>query len=233
MASSGVDGQEGDKSADCRVAVVAGVVVRSRRRFRFAPGLATVRAPMNTPSHLLLTAALRRAIDPAGIPARAFLAGGVAPDVPLLALSIGGMAYYRLWLGWEATAIEAHLFGGLYFQHPLWICAHNLLHAPLVLLAGLAIASRRAAPRWWWFLAGCALHTAVDIPTHHDDGPLLLFPFDWQTRFQSPISYWDTRHYGGQFTVVEILLDVLLVAYLAVARARDRRAEITSAAAPG
>ncbi|MEZ4675136.1 MAG: hypothetical protein R2932_12925 [Caldilineaceae bacterium] len=32
-------------------------------------------------------------------------------------------------------------------------------------------------------------HTAIDIPLHYDDGPLLLFPFDWKTRFHSPVSH--------------------------------------------
>jgi hypothetical protein len=65
-----------------------------------------------------------------------------------------------------------------------------------------------------WFSLGSLLHTLIDIPTHAGDGPLLFFPFDWQTRFNSPLSYWDPNFYGLQFMVFEILLTVGLLAYL-------------------
>ncbi|MBP7590472.1 MAG: cobalamin biosynthesis protein CobQ, partial [Chloroflexi bacterium] len=58
------------------------------------------------------------------------------------------------------------------------------------------------------------LHTAVDIFTHADDGPVLTFPLDWHTRFKSPISYWDPAHYGRLVRLLEHLLDLLLVVWL-------------------
>jgi hypothetical protein len=66
----------------------------------------------------------------------------------------------------------------------------------------------------FWFAAGCGLHTAVDILTHADDGPVLLFPLDWHKRFHSPISYWDAGHGGHVFRILEHLLDLFLVVYL-------------------
>jgi hypothetical protein len=54
----------------------------------------------------------------------------------------------------------------------------------------------------------------VDIATHVDDGPLLLFPLHWTLRFQSPVSYWDRTHYGREFTIFELTLDVLCLGYL-------------------
>ena len=93
----------------------------------------------------------------------------------------------------------------------------------------------RGAPRRWlrWFLAACLLHSFVDVLTHVDDGPLLFFPFEWTIRFESPVSYWDSRHYGTQFAVFELTLDVLLIAYLCLpplwrlARARLVRAPLS------
>lgn len=56
----------------------------------------------------------------------------------------------------------------------------------------------------------------MDVLTHHDDGPLILFPFDWSTRFASPVSYWDRRYHGAVFARLELVLDVALVGYLVV-----------------
>ena len=66
----------------------------------------------------------------------------------------------------------------------------------------------------FWLAAGCLVHTALDIPTHVTDGPLLLFPFEWSLRFRSPLSYWDSAYFGREFTMFELLLNVALLAYL-------------------
>jgi hypothetical protein len=80
---------------------------------------------------------------------------------------------------------------------------------------------------------GCAsaLHTAIDIPLHYDDGPLLFFPFDWQTRFYSPVSYWDPNRYGVPFAIFEHLLLLGMLIYLAVQWWRQRRAKATTSVA--
>ncbi len=175
---------------------------------------------MMTPSHLVMTAALRRWLGPRDRAGTAFVLGAVAPDAPLWLLSLGALVYYRGVLGWPVATTFAHVYDHLFFEHPLWIWSHNLLHAPLVLAAGLAASLVAGARGVRWFLLGCALHAAVDVLTHHDDGPLLLFPFDWTTRWQSPVSYWDERFYGGPFARVELAVDALLCAVLIMRRRR-------------
>jgi hypothetical protein len=187
---------------------------------------------MNTPSHWFMTAALAKALPRLSIAKWAVWVGAIAPDVPLWLLSIGGMLYYRALRGWSTEAAFTRMFDELFFTDPLWIVPHNFLHAPLVLLMGLAIAGRwlqweqqrfslgqsTRSPRWagrlFWFLMACLLHTGVDILTHADDGPLIFFPFDWQTRFHSPISYWDKRYHASTFQWFELGLNVMCVAYL-------------------
>lgn len=175
---------------------------------------------MNTPSHFLITAALDKALPRVPIVKNAFLLGSVAPDLPLWLLSITGITYYRFVKGWSAAATANWMFDHLYFHHPVWIVLHNFLHAPLILLAGLAIVWRTrrnigSRSRWlFWFLLACGFHAAIDILTHVDDGPLLFFPFDWSTRFQSSVSYWDDRYYGREFQQFEIGLNVVLLFYL-------------------
>lgn len=175
---------------------------------------------MNTPSHFLMTAALEKALPRIPIVKTAFLLGSVAPDIPLWLLSIGGLVYYHWILGWSEADTFRLMFDQLYFHHPLWVISHNFLHAPIVLLAGLGIVwrSRRniqSRSRWlFWFLLACLLHTSVDIVTHRDDGPLLFFPFDWTTRFISPVSYWDERYYGQEFQIFELSLNLFFLLYL-------------------
>ena len=36
----------------------------------------------------------------------------------------------------------------------------------------------------------------------------------WQTRFQSPVSYWDHRHFGSEAARLELLLAIGLMLYL-------------------
>ncbi len=114
------------------------------------------------------------------------------------------------------------MYDRFFYSSPVWVVSHNFLHAPLVVAAGLGLTYlfRRQRPARWlrWFLLSCALHTVIDIVTHHNDGPLLLFPFNWSLRFSSPVSYWDPQHYGGIFSVFELTLDVALLGYLLTPR---------------
>ncbi len=181
---------------------------------------------MNTVTHVLINASIDRAGRRRAtrgrhrIATKPFVLGGVAPDLPLIVLTAGGFAWFSGVRGWTTGETFHHIFDDLFFTHPGWIAAHNVLQAPLVLLAAIlgAVALRR---RWpgpartiGWFAAGCAVHVAGDIPLHHDDGPLLLFPLDWQLRFQSPISYWDTARHADIVRPLELALVVGLTAYL-------------------
>lgn len=178
---------------------------------------------MQTYSHLLLTAAMQQPLQKRGIAVnlKAMLLGSVLPDLPFFLLT----ALFGLYYTWfaptptgEGPLIYMHMT--LYFKDPLWIISQNFFHAPFI-IAGLAMIGylglRQQKPwgSWLFWLAFAAgFHVVLDILTHNKDGPLLLFPFNWQYRFHSPISYWDFQHYGLFFTIFEHLLDVGLIAYL-------------------
>lgn len=196
---------------------------------------------MNTITHVLINGSIDRAVrrrttaDEHPIATKPFLLGGLAPDVPLIALTGAAFAWFSGVRGWPAGETFRYVFDELFFTHPGWIAAHNVLQAPLILLAaiGAAVALRRRWPgparTLGWFFAGCAVHVAGDIPVHHDDGPLLLFPFDWQVRFHSPISYWDPARHADIVRPLEIALVAALAAYLLwpVVRRRWRSASAT------
>ena len=188
-----------------------------------------VRVPfilMQTYSHGLLTAVF----TPKHLPRdqqTALVVGSMAPDVGLGLLTVGYLLDRRL--------LRPHLpdktrcsptYNDLYFNNPWWIAIHNSLHAPLPLLTLLLLGflGRRQAwgRRLFSFAVGCLAHAAVDIVTHVDDGPVLLFPFDWHGRFAGPVSYWDARYNGRLFRLLEHLLDVMLAIYLLLDRQRKR-----------
>ena len=162
------------------------------------------------------------------MPKSAVLIGSVAPDVPLYLLSVGGLIYFHKFRGLSLSDSGRHIYGDLYFNDPGWIGLHSLLHSPVSILAGLLIV--QATKPWWpraarwvqWLLFACLLHSAVDIVTHFDDGPLLFWPLDWRTRFASPVSYWDPAHFGREFFLFEATLAIVLAIYLIRGRARDR-----------
>lgn len=191
---------------------------------------------MNTFSHLIVNGALARPLKRKMAGWRlppwhtgAFLLGSIAPDIPLTLIAVI-LGAYDLFFGAglprpddpaAASSLMGQLFNDWFFHDPWIITAQNLLQSPLLLLLYLFLAYwfwRRGRLGGWLFCfaAGCLLHTLGDIPLHHDDGPLLLFPLNWEWRFFSPISYWDPAHYGRQWGRLELILDVLLLLYLAV-----------------
>ncbi|NJR39912.1 MAG: hypothetical protein HC781_15180 [Leptolyngbyaceae cyanobacterium CSU_1_4] len=169
-----------------------------------------------------MTATLAKAMPRVPIVKSAFLWGSIAPDLALWGLSLGGIFYYHFILGWSIKQAFALMFDHLYFHHPLWIVSHNLLHAPILLLLGLGWAWRCSSreegseiSRWFLgFFLACLMHSGVDILTHVDDGPLIFFPLDWTTRFQSRVSYYDDRYYGREFSLFERSLNLFFLVYL-------------------
>jgi hypothetical protein len=175
---------------------------------------------LRTYSHFLITAALRKVFPKVPIAKSAVYLGSVAPDIPLLTMSVGGYLYFHYFLQWETRDTFRHLFDVLFFNDPFWIASHNFFQAPFILAVAIVTlwkvhGNGRVLESWWfWFFSACMIHAVIDILTHNDDGPLVFFPLDWTYRFASPVSYWDSDHYASEFTTFENTLDVGLIAYL-------------------
>jgi len=162
------------------------------------------------------------------------LLGSVMPDVPLILIFFGTFAADLLagnsFAPGDEGAVESYtgyLFRYAFFEDPWVKLAHNLFHAPLMILLYIALgywlwkrsspSQRQRGQKWgaalFWFGCACALHTAIDIPVHYDDGPLIFFPFDWETRFYGPISYWEQGRGGEWFAIFEHLLLLGMLIY--------------------
>lgn len=180
---------------------------------------------MQTYSHFIITAALTRLDQKARtVPPMAvvpFLFGSVLPDIPLILLTIG-YGLYRSWFDpmGPGEYIFDNTYDTLYFTHWFWVTAHSLFHSPVLIALYLALGygGWRRGARWggplFWLALACAIHAFVDIITHVDDGPLLLFPFDWSLRFRAPFSYWDPRYGGRTVSLVEHIMDVALLGWI-------------------
>lgn len=186
---------------------------------------------MQTYSHIILANAINHFTqNNSTIPihSKAFLLGSFVPDIALGILTASFLIDRRLkkeeavWCGDE--------FNKTYFSDPLWIVSHNLLHAPflivLMIVLGYYMGSKYDKVWGWsllWFGIGCSFHSIIDIGTHHNDGPLVFFPFDWQKRFSSPVSYWDRNHGATLFSPLEHFLDFILLLNMVREILRERR----------
>jgi len=188
---------------------------------------------MITPTHVVSNALLARFSERlrngflgSAAARRAFVIAGAAPDIPLYLLSAGALAYYPLFRGLSVDETFRLAFDDLFYTSPLWIIGQNTLHSPIVVGALFLLAGRGFLARIGWlraFAAGCMLHIAMDIPVHHNDGPLVFFPFDWSYRFASPVSYWDPAHYGNVMAPIDIGITIIGGTVLLASWWRNRR----------
>lgn len=176
---------------------------------------------MQTYSHAIFNATIGKQLERRGVRPMyaALVIGSLVPDLPLTVLTI---AFVQQNGGFGQTPNE--MFGAaydnMYFNDPVWITGHSLFHSPPMILLWLLLGwfvgwkLRQGWGKWFfWFAVGNALHSALDIVTHHNDGPLLFYPFDWTARFSSPISYWDPNYYGAYVSSVEHGLNLLFLGY--------------------
>jgi len=133
----------------------------------------------------------------------------------------------------QALSWTASLFDDWFFNNPIVISLQNTFHSPLLLIVFIGITlyffkrdkgvktnltARKNVFSWntwlFWVFIAALLHTLIDIPLHAGDGPLIAFPLNWSYRFNSPISYWDPKFYGQQWSIFEHCLDAYLIVFL-------------------
>ena len=182
--------------------------------------------------------------DGKGLPplqSTALLIGSFAPDMPLILLTLV-FILSDMWAGNKmgpdpeaGSSNVGYLFSYLFFHNRWVLTLHNLFHGPLMILFYIVAGylawrlGRGWGPSLFWFAFSCGLHTLIDIPLHTDDGPLIFFPFYWETRFHSPLSYWDPQHYGNYWSIFEHLLILGMLIYLMVGWWRARKLKVSLA----
>jgi len=150
---------------------------------------------MMTPTHLLIAGAvLTRRHRPAEN--AAVLAGALIPDLSIYVL-----------YGWSkliAGISSRTVWSQLYWQEP-WQTLSAISNS-LPLYAALLLAAWTIGLRWLILLAAAALiHLAFDLPFHASDAHMHFWPIS-DIRIVSPLSYWDSRHYGDIVRFGELAL---------------------------
>ena len=157
---------------------------------------------MNTPAHLILGAAVFARPDRPGVTAAA-LAGALLPDLALYLL-----------VGWAMVrGIEARvIFDEMYFSDG-WQGVFAVDNSIPLWAAALAVGLWRGWPVLAAFAAAGLLHLGFDFALHHDDARRHFWPVsNWV--FESPVSYWDRRHYGSFVAPLEIAVSLALCGVL-------------------
>ncbi|MCP5038144.1 MAG: cobalamin biosynthesis protein CobQ [Rhodobacteraceae bacterium] len=158
---------------------------------------------MNTPTHLILAAAVFAKPGQKKVTAAALL-GGFLPDFSLY--------FMFFWHRFVLNVSENQIFGQLYYSDR-WQSIFAVDNSFLVwaLILALALVVKRP---WLVVLAGAALlHLCFDFPLHNDDARAHFWPISlW--RFESPVSYWDSRHYGAILAPLEYIFALILLAIL-------------------
>ena len=128
--------------------------------------------------------------------------GGVTPDFGMVPMML--VSYFLLGqdMGqiWETT----------YYSVPWWTIDQLTNSAPLytILLTAALLAGRRVTHWWPGFVSAFALtgllHVAFDFLTHASDGHIHFWPLS-DFIFASPVSYWESDHFGQVFGLLEAL----------------------------
>jgi len=162
---------------------------------------------MITPSHLIYSWAVAKASksEPDRPRTLAFLVGALIPDTPVyLFFFINGLI-----LGYG----HEKLWDDMYFNSGWSIAftvSHSLLFWPLLLAVGVYCKKKIIQ----YISMSALLHITVDFLVHTDDAYKHFWPLtDW--RFISPVSYWNRAEYGQYIGVLDSVIVLGLLAYLA------------------
>ena len=150
---------------------------------------------MNTPAHLVLNLALLGG-GARVAHTRAIAAGALLPDLPMFG--------FYLWQKLVRAAPERVIWGERYFDAD-WQVFFDVFNSIPLAAAGLGIALvfRRIGPAL--FCGSVIAHALLDLPLHREDAHGHFWPFsDW--RFVSPVSYWDSAHFGATASFAETAL---------------------------
>lgn len=117
---------------------------------------------------------------------------------PLNAGRASGSAVPRGWL-----SVPEHVIWSQTYFLPRWQSLFDAFNSLPLFALGALIAWRTKRYAWLACLASMALHSSTDLLVHHEDAHGHFWPFSaW--RYRSPISYWDPRHHGSVFAVLEL-----------------------------
>jgi len=165
---------------------------------------------MNTNTHIVLGLALLGRKPEARL-LTAIVIGAVLPDLAMF----GFYLYHRLIL----NTPEMTIWGVEYFK-PAWQNLFDLFNSIPLIIIGAVIAWRMKWQALLYCFLAMLIHVLMDLPVHNDDAHRHFYPFiNW--KFISPVSYWDSDHYGRYFAIVECVLALAALTWMFFKRYRS------------
>lgn len=158
---------------------------------------------MNAPAHLIFGLTVFGKPDQRAVTGAA-LAGGLIPDLSLYLLA----GTHLFLLGTDAQTV----FGTLYFSDAwqrIFRVDNSIILWGITLVLGVMVRS----PVTIALCGSVMLHLVMDFAFHHDDGRAHFWPVTTWI-FESPVSYWDPRHFGNIVGPLEVLVALACCAVL-------------------
>jgi len=158
---------------------------------------------MNTPAHLLIGAALFSKRDNTRLLTGALL-GGLLPDASLYLMA--GVALFILGISPDVV------FNDLYFSDS-WQLVFSIDNSFLIWTMALAAAYYYKSPFFIALASAALVHLVCDFALHNDDARAHFWPLSgW--RFESPLSYWDSKHHARIVAPLEGVIVAMALLYL-------------------
>lgn len=136
---------------------------------------------------------------------RAAVLGAVLPDLAIFLFYLVEKLVYGV--------PDRIIWGEAYFRPGPWQNFIDALHSLPLAFLGMLFFRRVRNEALEVLFASMMLHGFCDLALHHDDAHRHFFPFS-DFRWQSPVSYWDPRHYGMAAAGAEAVLVLLASACL-------------------
>ena len=147
---------------------------------------------MKTPSHAIVNVGVLSLWASPSLALPLFI-GAILPDLPIFIL----YAWAKFWQKYDEKTIWSEVYYQKFWQD--WVA---LFHSFPI---GMSLFAVGLWGHWEVLIAiasSLILHNLSDFPVHHDDAHRHFYPLS-QFRYVSPLSYWDTKHYGKQVAAVE------------------------------
>lgn len=164
---------------------------------------------MNTPSHSILNLTILRRTQRHTL-TWPILIGSWLPDSALFAF----YAWAKI-----AGLPESFIWNEAYYDS-FWQDVFAIGNSIPLAVMGVGVATWQKWPRVIALFASALLHHAEDLPFHHEDAHRHFWPLS-DFRFVSPVSYWDTNHFGAYVALAELVL-VLVASLILMRQVRSR-----------
>lgn len=158
---------------------------------------------MNTPTHLIMAAALFAKPEQRKVTTAALI-GGFIPD-----FSLYFMFFWHQFVLETPTNITLNVIYYTDYWQQIFAIDNSFI------LWGIAVGLAFWLKNTWLIALTVTafVHLLCDFPLHVDDARAHFWPITmW--KFESPISYWDSNHHGNIFSIFEILLVCVMLGIL-------------------